>query len=129
MARTYMTYQQAWLYAKMARWSPDGVPPAAPSAHSIRAAVKIASAGSYGVRRRDGSALTAYSAKVAGSNCIGPSAPSRFLPWWTPRAVDRPLSDSIVPIPASTSQVSPGQVPAPPAPAARDHGLWLGIAW
>ncbi len=95
------------------------MPPAAPSAHSIRAAVKMASAGSYGVSRRDGSTLTAYSAKVAGSNCIGPSAPLRFLPWWTPRAFDRPLSDSIVPIPASTSQVSPGQVRAAPRYQAR----------
>jgi len=87
-------------------------PVLAPSAHSIRAAVKIASAGLYGVSLADGSARTAYSANVAGSNCIGPSAPERFLPLCTPRAVDRPLSDSIVPIPASTCQVSPRQVRA-----------------
>ena len=60
----------------------------------------------------DGSARTAYSANVAGSNCIGPSAPMRFLPLCTPRALDWPLFDSIVPIPASTSQESPGQVRA-----------------
>ena len=72
----------------------------------------MASFGLYGVSRADRSARTAYSANVAGSNCIGPSAPSRFLPWCTPRAVDRPLSDSIVPIPASTGQGSPGQVRA-----------------
>jgi len=60
----------------------------------------------------DGLARTAYSANVAGSNCIGPSAPLRFLPLCTPRALDRPLPDSIVPIPASTSQESPGQVRA-----------------
>jgi hypothetical protein len=88
------------------------VPPRAPSAHSIRAALKIASFGSYGVSRAERSARTAYSRNVAGSNCIGPSAPLRFLPWCTPRARDRPLSDSIVPIPASTSHLSPGQVRA-----------------
>jgi hypothetical protein len=87
-------------------------PVLAPSAHSIRAAVKIASAGLYGVSSADGSARTAYSANVAGSNCIGPLAPERFLPLCTPRAVDRPLSDSIVPIPASTSQESFRQVRA-----------------
>jgi len=74
--------------------------------------VKIASLGLYGLSLADGSARTAYSANVVGSNCIGPSAPSRFLPLFTPRAVDRPLSDSIVPIPASTGQDSPGQVRA-----------------
>ena len=90
--------------------SPRARPP--PSEHSIRAAEKMASSGSYGLSLRDRSARTAYSANVAGSNCMGPSAPLRFLPWWTPRAKDRPLSDSIVPIAASTSQASPRQVRA-----------------
>jgi hypothetical protein len=71
------------------------------------------------VSRAERSARTAYSANVAGSNCIGPSAPLRFLPWYTPRAWDRPLSDSMVPIPASTSQSSPGQVRAAAAYQAR----------
>ena len=74
--------------------------------------MKIASAGLYGVSLADRSARTAYSANVAGSNCIGPSAPSRFLPLCTPRAVDWPLPDSMVPIPASTFQDSPRQVRA-----------------
>ena len=77
MAGTSLTYQQAWLEAKIARCM---CPVLAPSAPSIRTAVKIASAGLYGVSLADGSARTAYSANVAGSNCIGPSAPERFLP-------------------------------------------------
>ncbi len=71
----------------MAPLSFGSAPLAAPSAHSIRAAVKMASGGLYG-------------------------APLRFLPWCTPRAWDRPLFDSIVPMPASTSQVRPRQVRA-----------------
>src|ERR1700683_3075645 len=96
----------------MACLSPGSEPLAAPSAHSIRAAVKMASAGLYGVSFWNRSIRTAYSANVAGSNCIGPSAPLRFLPWCTPRALDRPLFDSIVPMPASTSQASPRQLRA-----------------
>ncbi len=54
----------------------------------------------------------AYSAKVAGSNCIGPSAPAPLAPDHTPGAVDRPFPLSTVPMAASTDQDSPGHRPA-----------------
>src|SRR5215472_3880937 len=68
----------------------------------MAAAVYIASVGSYGLNGALGSAFTAYWAKVAGRNCIGPSAPVKFAPEWTPGAVDWPWSLSTSPIPAST---------------------------
>jgi hypothetical protein len=52
---------------------PFSDPPYAPSAHSILAAVKMASAGSYGLSPRRLSACTAYAPNVAASNCMGPS--------------------------------------------------------
>ena len=48
--------------------------------------------------------------KVAGSNCIGPSAPAEFAPLRTPGSGERPWPDSTSPIPASTDQGRPGQV-------------------
>ena len=50
----------------------------------------------------------AYSAKVAGSNCIGPSAPAPLAPLDTPGRLDRPLSLSTRPIAASTLHDNPG---------------------
>ena len=92
---------------------PAAVPEAAPFAHSMAAAVSIASAGSYGLSVLLGSALTAYCAKVAGSNCIGPSAPASFAPERTPGAVDWPSSLSTLPMPARTIHGRPGHVCAP----------------
>jgi hypothetical protein len=80
-------------------WPGGALPSAGPAGVPVRA----------GVRRQVPVALWP---PVPVPVLIGPSAPSRFLPWFTPRAVDRPLSDSIVPIPASTSQESPRQVRA-----------------
>ena len=68
----------------------------------------MASAGSYGLSGRSGP--VAYWLKVAGSNCIGPSAPAEFGPLCTPGSGERPWPDSTSPIPASTDQGSPGQV-------------------
>ena len=68
----------------------------------------MASAGSYGLSGRSGP--VAYSLKVAGSNCIGPSAPAELAPLCTPGSGERPWPDSTSPIPASTDQGSPGQV-------------------
>ena len=45
-------------------------------------------------------------------NCIGPAAPAGFAPECTPGACERPWSDSISPMPASTVQGMPYWVPA-----------------
>ena len=68
----------------------------------------MASAGSYGLSGWSGP--VAYWLKVAGSNCIGPSAPAEFAPLCTPGRSDLPWSVSTSPIPASTDQGRPGQV-------------------
>ena len=49
---------------------------------------------------------------MAGSNCIGPSAPAPLAPEWTPGRSEVPLADSTVPMAASTVQGRPGQVAA-----------------
>ena len=49
---------------------------------------------------------------MAGSNCIGPSAPAGLAPLDTPGATDRPLSLSTRPMAASTVQSRPAQVAA-----------------
>ena len=49
---------------------------------------------------------------MAGSNCMGPSAPAELAPEWTPGRSEVPLPDSTVPMAASTVQGSPGQVAA-----------------
>ena len=49
---------------------------------------------------------------MAGSNCIGPSAPAPLAPDQTPGSVDWPLSVSTVPMAASTDHERPGQVAA-----------------
>src|SRR5579863_724861 len=43
---------------------------------------------------------------------MGPSAPARFRPEWTPGSWESPLSDSTVPTAASTAQDRPGHRPA-----------------
>src|ERR1017187_2186134 len=53
-----------------------------------------------------------YAANVAGSNCIGPSAPAALAPEWTPGRFDVPYPDSTVPMAANTAHDRPGQVPA-----------------
>ena len=70
----------------------------------------MASAGSYGLSGWPGSALTANWPKVAGSSCIGPSAPALLEPERTPGRAERPWPDSASPMPASTDQGRPGQV-------------------
>jgi hypothetical protein len=46
-------------------------------------------------------------------NCIGPAQqPARLMPLRTPGAAERPWSDSILPMAASTCQVRAGQVRA-----------------
>ena len=49
---------------------------------------------------------------MAGSNCIGPSAPAPLEPEWTPGRSEVPFPDSTVPMAASTVQGRPGQVAA-----------------
>ena len=49
---------------------------------------------------------------MAGSNCIGPSAPAPLAPEWTPGRLEVPFPDSTVPMAARTVQGSPGQVTA-----------------
>ena len=49
---------------------------------------------------------------MAGSNCIGPSAPAELAPECTPGRFEVPLPDSTVPMAASTVHGSPGQVAA-----------------
>lgn len=49
---------------------------------------------------------------VAGSNCMGPSAPASFAPERTPGRSEVALSDSTVPIAASTDHGYPGRVTA-----------------
>ena len=49
---------------------------------------------------------------MAGSNCIGPSAPAPLAPEWTPGRFEVPFPDSTVPMAASTVQGRPGQVAA-----------------
>jgi hypothetical protein len=67
----------------------------------------MASDGSYGLTSSALLARTAYAANVAGSNCIGPSAPPDPVGPCTSGAADLPWSDSIAPIAASTGQGSP----------------------
>ena len=46
---------------------------------------------------------------MAGSNCMGPSAPAALAPDHTPGRVELPLPVSTVPMAASTDQSSPAQ--------------------
>ena len=51
---------------------------------------------------------------MAGSNCIGPSAPAALAPLCTPGSVDCPLSDSTCRWRPGPSRASPGRWPRPP---------------
>ena len=66
---------------------------------------------------------------MAGSNCIGPSAPAPLAPEWTPGRFEVPFPDSTVPMAASTVQGSPGQVAAAcliqREHSRRDRACWL----
>lgn len=101
-ARTSVTYQLAWLYAKIAPGRPAAVAP--PAAPRYRAADGTASKGlmTSGGPGAQGVEMP-HSAPVDGRNCIGPRAPAVDRPSLMPSAL------SICPIAASTVQGSPGQ--------------------
>jgi hypothetical protein len=54
-----------------------------------------------------GDGLICLLANVAGSNCIGPSAPAELAPLCTPDKFDCPLSDSTVPMAARIVHLLP----------------------